>query len=283
MNCRLLSALALLLIAPSALQAQTGVLVMAHGGTPEWNAEVLDAVEDLRMDYPVAVAFGMADPRTLAAGVDSLLAAGVERILVPRLFLSGDSFRDATEYVLGLSDEKPRWSMHAEHMHQLEIPVPVRMVEEGLLDAPEVGGILTARAEALSMKPESESVLLIAHGAGSEEENDAWLRRMDLLADSVRESIPFAEVKVETLREDWEEEREAAESRIRGWVETQSGLSRDVIVIPFRLSGFGPYAEVLDGLSYRADGKGLLPDRRISSWVRRQVAAFETRVDGEAG
>ena len=45
---------------------------MAHGGDGEWNQAVVDAVEPLRAPLPTALAFGMADPTSLAAGVDSL-------------------------------------------------------------------------------------------------------------------------------------------------------------------------------------------------------------------
>jgi hypothetical protein len=46
------------------------------------------------------------------------------------------------------------------------------------------------------------------------------------------------------------------------------------VVIPFLLSGFGPYAEVLEGLDYRP-ADGLLPHASIVDWVEvmsRQVA-----------
>lgn len=43
------------------------------------------------------------------------------------------------------------------------------------------------------------------------------------------------------------------------------------IVIPFRVQGFGPYAEVLQGLEYLADGRGLVPDTEVTAWVRRQA------------
>lgn len=45
-----------------------------------------------------------------------------------------------------------------------------------------------------------------------------------------------------------------------------------VIVVPFRLSGFGPYAEVLEGLEYEADGRGLLPHPQLSEWIRQSAA-----------
>ena len=71
---------------------------------------------------------------------------------------------------------------------------------------------------------------------------------------------------VVTLREDWEEERVAAEHDIRRRVAAEASAGRQVIVLPFRLFGFGPYAEVLNGLEYRA-GHGLLPHDAVAEWV----------------
>ncbi len=53
---------------------------------------------------------------------------------------------------------------------------------------------------------------------------------------------------------------------------------RKAIVIPFRLSGFGPYAEVLSGQEYVADKRGLLPHVNITSWIRRQAGELQARL-----
>ncbi len=247
---------------------------MAHGGSEDWNTAVKQSVAKLGPEVPMAIAFGMADPRTMAAAVDSLLNRGVDRITVVRLFLSHQSFLEATEYILGLSDSRPHSGMHEVHMRQLGIPVPVRLSREGLLDAPEMGGVLRDRALALKTPDSLSSVLFLAHGAGSEVENDGWLERMDRLADSTRATGAFTSVAVETLREDWDVPRAEAEARIRAWVMSEGELGREVIVVPVRLAGFGPYAEVLEGLEYKSDGTGLVPDDRIGDWVARQAKAL---------
>jgi len=55
-----------------------------------------------------------------------------------------------------------------------------------------------------------------------------------------------------------------------------------VIIIPFRLFGFGPYADVFEGLSYRADSLGLLPDQRVTDWIRSQyMSTKETLIQSE--
>ena len=43
-----------------------GVLVMAHGGTPEWDQAIADATAPLASEIPTEIAYGMADPATLA-------------------------------------------------------------------------------------------------------------------------------------------------------------------------------------------------------------------------
>ena len=94
------------LLLPATTRAQTprnsssgaGILVMAHGGQPEWDQAVVDAVLPLKQRIPIALALGMADPVTLQAGLDSLEAQGAESVAVVRLFLSGESFLHDTEF-----------------------------------------------------------------------------------------------------------------------------------------------------------------------------------------
>src|SRR5687767_13394081 len=84
-----------------------GVLVMAHGGGAEWNREVLAAVAPLAREYRVAVAFGMADADTIQKGVADLEAEGARRIGVVRLFVSGESWYERTEQILGVREGAP--------------------------------------------------------------------------------------------------------------------------------------------------------------------------------
>ena len=195
-----------------------GLLVMAHGGSEDWNTAVLDAVEPLRHEAPVAVAFGMANPHTLQEAVSDLEAQGVTRIEVVRLFISGDSFLEATEYAFGIRDEKPQGQFMHEP-HPIEVNVPVQLSSKGLMDVTRLGGILSERTAAISQHPADESVLIIGHGPGSDEENERWIARMDAMADSVRAMGAFHTVHVTTLREDWTGKREAAEADIRAFMD----------------------------------------------------------------
>lgn len=259
---------------------QCGLLVMAHGGTDEWNAAVEAAVEPISDAMPTAIAFGMADPKTLNEAVVDLESQSVACIAVVRLFASAKSFLHQTEYLLGLRGDPPAFFIsHNEHGHHgpsKETPAPISsdtkiaISQEGLLDAPEMGSVLSQRALELSSSSGKESVLIIAHGPGDDAENAEWLSKLNMLADSVRVTRQFETVEVHTLREDWDEKRAGAETQIRAFVETSIDQGKKVLVIPFRLYGFGPYAEVLEGLTYTSDGIGLLPSRLVTDWIEHQ-------------
>lgn len=295
-------------------QPRTGVIVMAHGGDPEWNQQIEDAVQPLRAQYPTEIAFGMATPSTIEDAVGKLEARGVRRIAVVRMFISGDSFRDATEYILGLRETPPTpidapraaggqaqvadaHNMHHDHAsmamaaplraedagtpapaghdhHHMEPPQRIQATarfvvsRQGVAESPLVDQILVDRVRALSHHPEAESVLIVGHGPGNDAENERWLALMRLRAKRISELGRFRDIRCETLREDWPEKRADAEKRIRQFVADANSRGGSVIVVPFRVSGFGPYKEVLDGLDYVSDGRGFCPHPNMTQWLR---------------
>ncbi|MET0535837.1 MAG: hypothetical protein ABW171_16595 [Steroidobacter sp.] len=262
-----------------------GVLVMAHGGGQQWNKDVLAAVEPLKSEYNVEVAFGMADAASLQESVRQLETKGARRIGVVRLFISGESFKERTEQILGIIPGAPpkpaEADAHAGHGeghggHSMELwrvdtQASFVLSDQGLVEAPEMGEVLATRAKTLSKNPSQEDVLILAHGPGDDAENERWLKHLDARAEVVRKARPFHAVRVETLREDWPEKRVEAEKRIRAFVEQSTREGRRAVVIPFRVQGFGPYAKVLDGLDYTSDGQGLIPHPSVTEWIEHQI------------
>lgn len=251
--------------------AEVGVLLMAHGGDEAWNRSVNEAMEALPAHVPAVVAYGMANPVTLREGLERLEEQGVRRVVVVRAFLSGRSFFDQTRWYLGLASDPPEHFVLMGHAgahpsrESLDHGLTVATHREGLLDAPQAARIMAARGQELSRAPAGESVLLLAHGMGDERENREVLNAMEAIAGEVRR-LGFADVRAATLREDWEAERRVAEAELRAYVGGQVEQGRRVLVLPVRLSGFGPYAEVLEGLEYEA-GRGLLPHPAVAEWV----------------
>jgi sirohydrochlorin ferrochelatase len=245
---------------------------MAHGGDETWNHTVDEAVAALPETVPVELAYGMANPLTLRSALDRLAERGVDRVALVRAFLSGHSFLDQTRWYLGMTDQPPAEfvlmgpaagdpAARAALDHDLEVATHTA----GILDSPLAGEIMTDRALEVSVDPSLESVLLLAHGMGDDHQNDLVLAAMDRIAGQV-EKGGFADVRSATLREDWKEARVRAAARIRSDLEGRSAEGERVLVLPVRLTGFGPYAEVLEGLDY-TEGRGLLPHPRMGEWI----------------
>ena len=250
---------------------------MAHGGGEEWNRNVTASVAELRERIPVAVAFGMANPHTLQTALDELETQGASTIAVVRLFLSGASFLHQTEFLFGFRADPPARAMIGHRMvagsdlSPLKTGARVLLDMAGMAGSEQVNRIVLARGNAASTHPARTGVLLIAHGMGAEEENQRLLDAMEESAHQLG-STGYGEVQIATLREDWAEARARAEPEIRATASRMRQEWDRVVVIPYRVHGFGPYAEVLDGIDYvRTDG--LLPHRLVGDWVAIRASA----------
>lgn len=287
--------------------SKTGILIMAHGGGTTWNSMVKKAATPLIEKHPVEFAWGMANFVSLQKAVRNLEAKKVDRIIVVPLFISKHSpiVRQA-EYLLGLRDEladQPMPVMHytdefveasgvevneSHFMHnmlfpptlnQIEVNVPVQFTD-ALDDHPSVAAILRDRILALSETPSNETIVLAAHGPNGEEDNTGWVQSMESLAAQVQqkqkeEGLPaFRNINALTVRDDAPEDiHEQAKQHLRAIVR-QGNISGGVIVIPVFLSPGGrekSIAQRLEGLDFKWSGETLLPDSRLSDFLRDSV------------
>lgn len=204
-------------------QNKTGILILAHGGSDTWNELVNEAIAPLKEEYSVAVAFGMANPKTLEAGIRSLETAGVKKAVVVPLFISSHSFIiRQTEYFLGkrtvladpliLMDHSSGggYSMNHSGNHSMDhstgedhsmehkenkkqhIPPQIEThleieITRALDDHDVVAQMLKNRADALSSDPSSETLILVGHGPNPEEDNKNWIKNMESLVDKIRD------------------------------------------------------------------------------------------------
>ena len=299
----LLITFALATLSPEArneLNGKAGLLIMAHGGGSEWNSALVEAVRPLGSFCPVEIAFGMAQRNSLQRGVDRLEAQGVNQISVVRVFVSSDSFRHQTEYLLGLRPDPPHefiahdphFEGHSPHSGVRVLPanlVPppvetkatIALNTDGLYDSEHIADVVAQRVLSLSTKPQEESVLILCHGDGDDVINQRWISKLDRVTTRVRQMGSFRTVRIETLREDWQDKRKEAQKRIREFVRAANVISTRLIVVPFRLFGFGPYREVLEGLDYVSNGLGLLPHPAVTTWMKQQALQCLTRIGGD--
>jgi len=289
--------LSLILVAAAVAAGQgrpiTGVLLLAHGGQPQWNERVLAVAQAVDASQPTEVAFGMASRASIQAAVDKLAARGVTAIVAVPLFVSShSSVITSTEYLLGVRPEAPADLKifakmdHSSHGapdagHAANAPavdpaspvttsVPIRMTP-ALNRHPLIAQIVAARARSISTAPAREAVILVAHGPVPDDDNRRWLDDMKVLADHVQAATPFASVDYMTVRDDaGPAMREAATKDLRDRVAQQVAAGRTVLIVPHLLSFGGIEQGIrkrLDGLTYTMTSQALMPDERIAEWV----------------
>lgn len=252
-----------------------GVVIMAHGAGFYINRLINDTIAPLKKTFPIETAFGMAEPDELESAIVRLESKGIDRILVLRLFDNSFTFKDATEYIIGVRKEPPA------HLHG-GLPRRVRtaaiLYSSGGLDAdPLISEVLRKRIMEVSKTPETETVILLAHGAGSDRQNDLWLEKLKVRAQYIHEksSKPFKAIRVATIREDWPEKREKALQEIREMIREGNQNGGKVLVISARIAGAGPYQKYLKGEEYVFNGTGVAPDPNLTLWIERQISGWK--------
>lgn len=286
-----------------------GVLLMAHGGNADWDAEVEGLRARLDGETPVETALGMADPKTLQAALDRLEARGARRVVVVPLFVhSRSEVLDQARFVLGLSEKpsevlreaaermKSAHGAHAghgaraghaahgaapgghghHHMFSLErVKTDMPLVVTPALDGhPVVARVLAERAKALSKDAKSETVVLVAHGPVDPASVAAWEASLGRLAAKVRAAGGYKAAAFGMLRDDAAPPvRAAAVAGLRAKVAAGAKGGR-ALVVPVLIARGGiehKLASDLKGLDYAWDGRTLMPHAEFEGWVRERV------------
>jgi sirohydrochlorin ferrochelatase len=253
--------------------SQIGVVIMPHGSTQPWNDAVETTIRPLLSKYPIEMAYGMGDPQIIQDAVSRLEQRGIRRIVFVRMYALDHQMKPTTDYILGLTD-RPSADGHSGGGHgSVATPPQVRTAAlfstlGGYEQYPEIVQVLHKRIAELSKDPSQETVLLLAHGEGTDEGNDKWLSVMNQHIERLRRDPHCAKlkaIKAMTVREDWPKEREKAVAAVRATVEEASKQGR-VLIIANRLYGSGPYKKMLKGLNFELNEKGLV-DPVLTRWL----------------
>ena len=293
--------LLLALLVARTSSADPGILLLAHGGSAEWNSRVTELAEKVNTTRPTEVAFGMATRATIQSAVDKLVARGVTEIVAVPLFVSSwSTVITSTEYLLGLRANAPAaLASYAKMSHApagtsggaaghedhaaasdgttpVKSSVPVRMTP-ALNDHPIVADILASRARAISRDPAKEALIIVAHGPNEDDDNRRWLADLAALAERIKQTETFASLEYLTLRDDAPKlVRDAATAQLRALAQRELAAGRRVLIVPLLISFGGierGLRERLEGLPYTMADAALMPDDRLATWVLTVAAA----------
>lgn len=180
---RLAAAAAVADAEPSSTDA--GLLLVAHGSPlAKWNQPLLDLEAQVQQRFQpncpfraIKLVFMEFTEPTIADGVHALEAAGCDRIVVVPLLIapSSHSQRDVPS-LLGLyADERVEATLRAEGATPVRSRLPITVTPT--LDYGDLlEEVLLRRVQELSRDPQSEALVVLAHGDGDFE--PIWSRRM---------------------------------------------------------------------------------------------------------
>ena len=267
----------------AASSAPVGTIVIAHGGSAEWNGYVMEVIRRARTGGPVEVSFLMgeaAKDHRFQDAVARLERAGVGRIVVvPMLVSSHSGHYEQIRWLAGVTDSLDAVMHHHLHMSGIARPstrLPI-VVTRAMDDAPEVARVLADRAKAIATAPQQQALFLVGHGPNEAGEYAEWMRNLRPVADSVRAWVGFRDVKVDLVRDDAPAPvRAEAVRRVRELIDLQARLTgRDVVVVPVLVSkgrvSREKFMADLAGLPVVYSGEPLLPHPHLAAWIESRV------------
>ena len=281
-----LAAALVLLAAPLAAQAPrpVGALLVAHGATREWNAQVEAVVREARVAGPVEITFlmGPEAPAHLFQDAAARLASqGVsEIVVVPLLVSSHSGHYEQIRWLARATDSlSPLMQEHLHHAghERASSTVPMR-VARALDDSPAMAAVLAERGRALIPGDVSRRALfLVGHGPNSAEDHAAWMENLRRVADTVQRLSGFGDVRVEVVRDDAPPAvRREAVTSVRELISLQYRLTGDsVAVVPVLISrgrvSREKFLADLAGLPVIYSGEPLLPHPALARWLEARV------------
>lgn len=254
-----------------------GIILVPHGSDHNWNEEMRAAMAPIRERYVTEEAFSMVDPYVVERAVRRLEKRGVKAAVLVRIFSLESSFREQAEYILGLRPDYR--GPHADRIASHLLFATAGGMEAHVL----LADAMVDRARELSREAESETVVLVAHGTGGDDQNQHWMQNLEKIASHVRGRLPgLRDVVAHTLREDWPDKREAAVAALRASVLKASHDGGTALVIPVRTIGRGPESEFLSDLVYR-HGTGFAPHQNFVHWLDEMIVEGISRLPADVG
>ncbi|MDX1251237.1 MAG: hypothetical protein IDH49_03105 [Gammaproteobacteria bacterium] len=267
-----------------AVQDKIAVIVMPHGSVQPYNDGLEKVIAPLRKRYHVEMAYGMADPLVLNEAVQTLEREGYKRAVFVRMYALDGHMKAESDYILGISSHPPgNGHDHGASPGGAGLPPGARppRVRTSMLfktfggyeEDPATADILRERILAISGQAERETVILLAHGSGGEQENARWLAVMNANIALIQKKLdrPFKAIKAMALREDWPELREKSLAEIKEEIRKGNENGGAVLLISNRLYGSGPYKEMLSGSEFRMNGQGLAPHPALTRWLEQGI------------
>jgi len=277
-----------------------GVLLLTSVGGADWQKTVADLQKSLGREVPVECVVGTLGTPDLRRALDRLKAARAEKIVVVPVYLhSDDDDLDQARYILGMKKYPSENVMKGSHSHMGQLVIkravfkkapPLVVLTQALDSDPALAAALLERAKKLGHEPTSEAVVIIGGGSGDPARDQAYRTVLERQAKALRREGHYRAVRAVLISPEKAPPRDQAPdlsksrgSRLRSSADTGKGLREAVqslsengrvIVLPYLLTPDGSertYREILGNAFILWEGRGMLPNGRIESWIKARI------------
>lgn len=228
--------------APARAFADQGILILAPGGTAEWNAQVEKIAAQANAQKPTELAFGTPTHATIEAAVDRLVKRGAAEVTAVPFFLSTT-----------LSPEL-----------ETGYPVPLRFASSPA-DDPLFADVILSRAQEISRSPSDEVILLAGYGA--DDNGTGWFVNLQPAARRINQMRRFAAI---LLINRPDRQTEVEREQVRRSIERLGGPNVRILVVPVMTlpsDGDPKIEQSIQGHSYDVAKSGAVSDARLVEWV----------------
>jgi len=254
------------------VSGKTGVLILLHGFGDRGDKIFKEQLEPFASAFPMSLSMGMSMMMSqhIQLGLDDLVAAGAERIIViPIVSTEYNTMIRQWQYIFGILDEPSYASVP-----RVKTEAEVKFMSPPN-DDPIVAEMLMDHAMELSENPAEEVVIVAAHGPSLPEDNEKQLAMMANLAKLVQEDGGFAAVRSATLQDDAPPEvRDANVAKLRAMVEEAHADGKRPIIVTSLIGARTIQKKLrkdLKGLDYDFNAKGLVQHDLFVTWIGETV------------
>jgi sirohydrochlorin ferrochelatase len=247
-----------------------GILVISHGSRENAWVQLVDdaiasAAASLRLsNVPIVSSFlEIVEGRLIQDGIDALAEQGVTDMFVVPLFLSsGSTHVDEIGQAFGFP-----WVSDLEgDLGTFRVAAKVHYGAP-IDDDAEIAELLALNIAELSSEPDKEAILLIGHGSKEKIFHERWQDGLKKLGLRLRLLGGFKRAEYAMLLPDQAAAKLASMQA--------ANPEEAVIVVPLFLSqGYFTNHVIptrLTGLTYRYNGRAMLPHPAIERWLERQM------------
>lgn len=241
---------------------QTGILLIAHGSSnPTWQRDIEYAVQQVGTDLPIVISYlEFTEEQTIEKGIRQLESKGMRTIVTIPLFISsGSTHIDEIKFALGVIEET------SVNTDLTKIDTDCQLIWcDPMDDDPAILKLIADRIASMSVEPENEIILLVAHGSDEPNFHDIWEQLLGKIKREISSNFSFQQVVHGTLHPD----------NLRKTAESLQNKGKILVLPLFLCEGYFTNKVIparLEGLTYTWEGKTYLPHPRVSSWMEDQV------------